>query len=87
MAFHPENTSFVIRFKNPLEGEVVIRDHVRGEITISNSELDDLIIARSDGTPTYNFCVVVDDYLHVAGAVQIFNREGDIVVCSPELLS
>ncbi|MFC3093445.1 glutamate--tRNA ligase [Alteromonas sediminis] len=59
---HPEGKPFVIRFKNPLEGEVVIKDHVRGEITISNTELDDLIIARSDGTPTYNFCVVVDDW-------------------------
>lgn len=59
---HPENTPFVIRFKNPLDGEVVIKDHVRGEIRISNTELDDLIIQRSDGSPTYNFCVVVDDW-------------------------
>lgn len=59
---HPEGQPYVIRFKNPLEGEVVIKDHIRGEIVISNTELDDLIIARSDGTPTYNFCVVVDDW-------------------------
>ena len=52
----------VIRFKNPDEGSVTFDDHVRGKIEISNSELDDLIIARSDGTPTYNFCVVVDDW-------------------------
>jgi glutamyl-tRNA synthetase len=51
----------VIRFKNPDQGEVVINDLVKGNITISNSELDDLIIARSDGTPTYNLTVVVDD--------------------------
>jgi glutamyl-tRNA synthetase len=51
----------VIRFKNPLEGEVVVRDLVHGEVTFRNSELDDLVIARADGTPTYNFCVVVDD--------------------------
>jgi glutamyl-tRNA synthetase len=51
----------VIRFKNPLEGAVVVEDVVHGDITFQNSELDDLIIARSDGTPTYNFCVVVDD--------------------------
>ncbi len=51
----------VIRFANPIEGEVVIDDLIRGQIRISNSELDDLIIARSDGTPTYNFVVVVDD--------------------------
>lgn len=51
----------VVRFRNPLEGDVVVDDHVRGKVTFRNSELDDLIIARSDGTPTYNFCVVVDD--------------------------
>jgi glutamyl-tRNA synthetase len=59
---HPEGQPFVIRFKNPLEGEVVINDHIRGEIRISNTELDDLIIKRTDGAPTYNFCVVVDDW-------------------------
>lgn len=52
----------VVRFKNPLEGSVSWDDKVRGRITISNSELDDMIIRRSDGSPTYNFCVVVDDH-------------------------
>lgn len=51
----------VIRFKNPLEGDVIIDDLIKGEIIINNRELDDLIIARSDGTPTYNLTVVVDD--------------------------
>jgi glutamyl-tRNA synthetase len=51
----------VIRFRNPQQGEVVFDDYVRGIITTSNSELDDLIIARPDGTPTYNFTVVIDD--------------------------
>jgi glutamyl-tRNA synthetase len=51
----------VIRFKNPLHGQVVVHDVVHGPVVFQNSELDDLIIARSDGTPTYNFCVVVDD--------------------------
>jgi glutamyl-tRNA synthetase len=51
----------VVRFKNPLEGEVVVDDVVHGRVVFQNIELDDLIIARSDGTPTYNFCVVVDD--------------------------
>ena len=51
----------VIRFKNPLEGSVVFEDKVRGRIEISNAELDDLIIWRSDDHPTYNFAVVVDD--------------------------
>jgi len=57
----PTGIDPVIRFKNPLHGDVIINDLVLGEITISNSELDDLIIARSDGTPTYNLTVVVDD--------------------------
>ena len=51
----------VIRFKNPLDGVVVVKDLVHGDVSFANTELDDLIIARSDGTPTYNFCVVVDD--------------------------
>jgi glutamyl-tRNA synthetase len=51
----------VVRFRNPLEGSVVVEDLVHGSVTFRNAELDDLIIARSDGTPTYNFCVVVDD--------------------------
>ena len=51
----------VVRFKNPLTGEVVVDDVVHGRVVFQNIELDDLIIARSDGTPTYNFCVVVDD--------------------------
>jgi glutamyl-tRNA synthetase len=52
----------VVRFRNPDQGSVVVDDIVHGPITFDSSELDDLIIARSDGTPTYNFCVVVDDY-------------------------
>ena len=59
---HPEGQAYAIRFKNPIDGEVVFKDHVRGEIRISNTELDDLIIRRSDGAPTYNFCVVIDDW-------------------------
>ena len=51
----------VIRFKNPLEGDVIVQDLVHGPVRFANHELDDLVIARSDGTPTYNFCVVVDD--------------------------
>jgi glutamyl-tRNA synthetase len=52
----------VVRFRNPDSGSVVVEDVVHGPIVFDSSELDDLIIARSDGTPTYNFCVVVDDY-------------------------
>ena len=51
----------VVRFKNPVDGDVVVEDLIRGNIVFQNAELDDLIIARADGTPTYNFCVVVDD--------------------------
>lgn len=59
---HPDGQPFVIRFKTPQEGSVVVNDHIRGNIEVANSELDDLILQRSDGTPTYNFCVVVDDW-------------------------
>lgn len=54
-----ENT--VVRFKNPVDGHVVVNDQVQGDVVFENSELDDLVIARSDGSPTYNLTVVVDD--------------------------
>ena len=57
----PEGVQPVLRFKNPQGGAVAWDDKVKGRIEISNDELDDLVIARPDGTPTYNFCVVVDD--------------------------
>src|SRR5258708_2743776 len=57
----PQGVDPVIRFRNPLDGEVVVDDQIHGRVVFQNSELDDLIIARSDGNPTYNFCVVVDD--------------------------
>ena len=57
----PEGVKPVLRFKNPQDGVVAWDDKVKGRIEISNQELDDLVIARPDGTPTYNFCVVVDD--------------------------
>ncbi len=53
--------SFALRFKAPLEGETIVPDLVKGHVTFANRELDDLILVRSDGMPTYNFCVVVDD--------------------------
>ena len=56
-----EGVEPVVRFRNPTDGVVVIDDLIKGEITIANKELDDLIIARSDGVPTYNLTVVVDD--------------------------
>ena len=58
----PAGVKPVIRFCNPVDGAVAWDDLVKGRIEIANAELDDLIIARADGTPTYNFCVVVDDW-------------------------
>ncbi|MDP1651119.1 MAG: glutamate--tRNA ligase [Rhodocyclaceae bacterium] len=57
----PSGVHPVVRFRNPTEGVVAWDDQVKGRIEIANAELDDFIIARADGTPTYNFCVVVDD--------------------------
>jgi glutamyl-tRNA synthetase len=57
----PQGKPYTIRFRGQREGATVVDDLVKGPVTFENRELDDLIIARSDGTPTYNFCVVVDD--------------------------
>ena len=57
----PTGKPYTIRFRSPREGTTVVEDAVKGNVVFDNRELDDLIIARSDGTPTYNFCVVVDD--------------------------
>ncbi len=59
---HADDEPCVIRFRNPQEGVVAFDDHVRGHVEFANSELDDLIIRRTDGAPTYNFCVVIDDW-------------------------
>jgi len=58
----PKNGEFVIRFKSPEEGEIIINDHVFGNILVNNQELDDFILVRSNGVPTYHFSVVVDDH-------------------------
>ncbi|CUX96045.1 Glutamate--tRNA ligase [Candidatus Gullanella endobia] len=60
--YHKKNKPCVVRFRNPKNGFVVFNDLIRGPIKFNNQELDDLIIRRTDGSPTYNFCVVVDDY-------------------------
>ena len=57
----PAGKPYTIRFRSPREGTTTVEDVVKGDVIFENRELDDLIIARSDGTPTYNFCVVVDD--------------------------
>lgn len=59
---HAADEPCVVRFRNPQEGSVIFDDQIRGPIEFSNQELDDLIIRRTDGAPTYNFCVVVDDW-------------------------
>lgn len=59
---HTDDEPHVVRFRNPQEGSVIFDDKIRGPIEFSNQELDDLIIRRTDGSPTYNFCVVVDDW-------------------------
>lgn len=58
----PDGVDPVIRFKAPRDGEIVINDHVQGKVTVQNKELDDMILLRADGTPTYMLSVVVDDY-------------------------
>ena len=57
-----KSTDTVLRLKTPLDGEIVVKDYVRGDIVFNNAELDDLIILRSDGSPTYHLCNVVDDF-------------------------
>ncbi|HIE5275346.1 TPA: glutamate--tRNA ligase [Proteus mirabilis] len=59
---HTPDEPHVVRFLNPQEGSVIFNDKIRGPIEFSNQELDDLIIRRTDGSPTYNFCVVIDDW-------------------------
>lgn len=59
---HDSREPHVVRFANPTDGSVIFNDLIRGPIEIANKELDDLIIRRTDGSPTYNFCVVVDDW-------------------------
>ena len=57
-----EDAPYVVRFRNPKAGSVKWTDAIRGEMEISNEEMDDMIILRTDGSPTYNFCVVIDDW-------------------------
>ncbi len=67
----PKDRSGVLRFRNPDEGEVVFKDLVKGEIRIGNRELDDLVLLRADGVPTYNFGVVVDDLdMHISHVIR-----------------
>lgn len=73
---HSPDEPYCVRFKNPTEGKVAFRDRVRGLVEIANSELDDLVIRRTDGSPTYNFCVVIDDY--DMGITQVIRGEDHV---------
>jgi len=67
----PAGVAPVVRLKNPLDGEVIVDDQIHGRVVFQNSELDDLIIARADGSPTYNFTVVVDDMdMHITHVIR-----------------
>ena len=76
----PTTKPYTIRFRSPMNGSTVVRDLIKGDVVFDNRELDDLIIARSDGTPTYNFCVVVDD---IEMAVSHVIRGDDHLANSP----
>jgi glutamyl-tRNA synthetase len=67
------NLPFVVRFKTPAEGETVIHDLVRGEVRFPNKDLDDLVLLRTDGTPTYNVAVTIDD--HDMGVTHVIRGE------------
>lgn len=72
----PEGLAYVVRMKSPRDGETVIADQVQGSITVQNSELDDFIVLRSDGTPTYMLAVVVDD--HDMGVTHVIRGDDHI---------
>ena len=80
----PEGIKPVVRFRNPQGGDVVFNDRVRGTISISNEELDDLVIARPDGSPTYNFTVVVDD---IDMAISLVIRGDDHINNTPRQIN
>jgi glutamyl-tRNA synthetase len=67
----PTGKAYTVRFRSPRDGSTVVKDAVKGDVVFDNRELDDLIIARSDGTPTYNFCVVIDDIdMHITHIIR-----------------
>ncbi len=80
-ALSPGTEGAVVRFKAPIHGNTVLNDRVKGSIVFDNAELDDFIIARSDGSPTYNFCVVVDD---LTMGVNTIIRGDDHVMNTPK---
>jgi len=79
----PASVAPAIRIKSPLTGELVVRDHVQGDVTFRAAELDDLIILRSDGTPTYNLAVVVDD--HDLGVTHVIRGDDHLTNAARQL--
>src|SRR6185295_665609 len=73
-------TTSVLRFRTPLEGETVVDDLVKGRVVFQNAELDDFVVVRSDGSPMYNFCVVIDD--HDMGITHVI-RGDDLLASTP----
>jgi glutamyl-tRNA synthetase len=80
----PEGVKPVIRLKSPLDGEVVVKDHVRGEVRVPAGQLEDLVILRSDGTPTYNLAVVVDD--HDMGVTHVIRGEDHLTNAAKQVV-
>jgi len=76
----PNRTAFALRFRTPLEGEIVVDDLVKGRVVFQNAELDDFVVVRADGSPLYNFCVVVDD--HDMGITHVI-RGDDLLASTP----
>lgn len=80
----PVGVKPVIRLKSPLEGEVLVKDHVRGEVRVPAGQLEDLVILRSDGTPTYNLAVVVDD--HDMGVTHIIRGDDHLTNAAKQVV-
>ncbi len=80
----PEGVKPVIRLKSPLDGEVVVRDHVRGDVTVPAGQLEDLVILRSDENPTYNLAVVVDD--HDMGVTHVIRGEDHLTNAAKQVV-
>lgn len=80
----PEGAPYTVRLKAPLEGNTVIRDHVQGDVVISNTELDDLVLLRSDGSPTYMLAVVVDD--HDMGVTHVIRGDDHLINAARQML-
>lgn len=81
---HPESVPFVVRIKAPLEGATVLEDQVQGRVVFPNKDLDDFVIARSDGTPTYMLAVVVDD--HDMGITHIIRGDDHLTNAARQIL-